>query len=143
MLMLFILLIWNEHIFNLYNWYNTSKDTTDYIIEKNTDYNVDKNIGKITDKNIIKGNKHYIPLFISIVALVMLMACLFSTLDSAVTLIHSDGSIDIGQGARILLPLSGLAAGFILDINNRKNTGINQKHSGQGKDIFSRKSPNL
>ena len=124
MLMLFILLIWNEHIFNRYSWYNTSKDTTDNIIEKNTDNNVDKNIGKITDKNIIKGNKHYIPLFISIVALVMLMACLFSTLDSAVTLIHSDGSIDIGQGARILLPLSGLAAGFIFDINNRKYTGI-------------------
>lgn len=110
--MLFILLIWNEHIFNRHNWYNTSKDTTDNIIKKNT------------DKNIIKGNKHYIPLFISIVALVMLMACLFSTLDSAVTLIHSDGSIDIGQGARILLSLSGLAAGFIFDINNRKYTGI-------------------
>ena len=116
MLMLFILLIWNEHILNWHNWYNTSKDTTDNITEKNTDNNV--------DKNIIKGNKHYIPLFISIVALVMLMACLFSTLDSAVTLIHSDGSIDIGQGARILLPLSGLAAGFIFDINNRKYTGI-------------------
>lgn len=121
MLMLFILLIWNEHIFNLYNWYNTSKDTTDNIIEKNTDNNVDKNIGKITDKNIIKGNKHYIPLFISIVALVMLMACLFSTLDSAVTLIHSDGSIDIGQGARILLPLSGLAAGFVLQLLSSDN----------------------
>lgn len=125
MLMLFILLIWNEHIFNRYSWYNTSKDTTDNIIEKNTDNNVDKNIGKITDKitdkNIIKGNKHYIPLFISIVALVMLMACLFSTLDSAVTLIHSDGSIDIGQGARILLPLSGLAAGFVLQLLSSDN----------------------
>lgn len=132
MMMLFILLIWNEHIFNRYSWYNTSKDTTDNIIEKNTgnnvDNNVDKNIGKITDKktdkNIIKGNKHYIPLFISIVALVMLMACLFSTLDSAVTLIHSEGIADIGQGARILLAFSGLAAGFIFDINNRKYTGI-------------------
>ena len=65
MLMLFILLIWNEHIFNRYSWYNTSKDTTDNIIKKNTDNNVDKNIGKITDKktdkNIIKGNKHCIP----------------------------------------------------------------------------------
>lgn len=119
-LILFILLIGNEHIFNRYSWYNTSKDTTDNMTTKNTDNNVYKN----RDKNIIKGNKHYIPLFISIVALVMLMACLFSTLDSAVTLIHSDGSIDIGQGARILLPLSGLAAGFIFDINNRKYTGI-------------------
>ena len=104
-LILFILLIGNEHIFNRYSWYNTSKDTTDNMTTKNTD-------------------KHNIPLFISIVALVMLMACLFSTLDSAVTLIHSDGSTDIGQGARILLPLSGLAAGFIFDINNRKYTGI-------------------
>lgn len=122
-LILFILLIGNEHIFNRYSLYNTSKDTTDNMTTKNTDNNVYKNRDKKTDKNIIKGNKHYIPLFISIVALVMLMACLFSTLDSAVTLIHSDGSIDIGQGARILLPLSGLAAGFIFDINNRKYTG--------------------
>ena len=44
MVMLFILLIWNEHIFNRYSWYNTSKDTTDNIIEKNTGNNVDKNI---------------------------------------------------------------------------------------------------
>lgn len=115
-LILFILLIGNEHIFNRYSWYNTSKDTTDNMTTKKTDNNV--------YKNIIKGNKHNLLLFISIAALVMLMACLFSTLDSAVTLIHSDGSIDIGQGARILLPLSGLAAGFIFDINNRKYTGI-------------------
>lgn len=114
--MLFILLIWNEHILNRYRLYITSEYTTDNMIKKYTDNNV--------DKNIIKGNKHYIPLFISIVALVMLMACLFSTLDSAVTLIHSDGSTDIGQGARILLAFSGLAAGFIFDINNRKYTGI-------------------
>ena len=127
-LILFILLIGNEHIFNRYSWYNTSKDTTDNMTTKNTDNNVykniDKNSDKKTDKNIIKVNKHNIPLFISIVALVMLMACLFSTLDGAVTLIHSDGSTDIGRGARILLPLSGLAAGFIFDINNRKYTGI-------------------
>ena len=52
------------------------------------------------------------------------MACLFSTLDSAVTLVHSDGIADIGQGARILLAFSGLVAGFIFDISNRKYTGI-------------------
>lgn len=113
MVMLFILLIWNEHILNRYSLYITSEYTTDNMIKKYTDNNV--------DKNIIKGNKHYIPLFISIVALVMLMACLFSTLDSAVTLIHSDGSIDIGQGAKILLPLSGLAAGFVLQLLSSDN----------------------
>ena len=110
-LILFILLIGNEHIFNRYSWYNTSKDTTDNMTTKNTDNNVYKNIYKNSDKKTDKN-------------IIMLMACLFSTLDSAVTLIHSDGSTDIGQGARILLPLSGLAAGFIFDINNRKYTGI-------------------
>ena len=65
-LILFILLIGNEHIFNRYSWYNTSKDTTDNMTTKNTDNNVykniDKNSNKKTDKNIIKVNKHNNPL---------------------------------------------------------------------------------
>lgn len=104
MLMLFILLIENERILSRYS---TDKYTAKTIIEISA-----------------KGNKHNILLYISIIVLVILMACLFSTLDSAVTLVHSDGIADIGQGARILLAFSGLAAGFIFDISNRKYTGI-------------------
>lgn len=104
MLMLFILLIENERILSRYS---TDKYTAKTIIESSA-----------------KGNKHNILLYISIIVLVILMACLFSTLDSAVTLVHSDGIADIGQGARILLAFSGLAAGFIFDISNRKYTGI-------------------
>ena len=104
MLLLFILLIENERILSRYS---TDKYTAKTIIESSA-----------------KGNKHNILLYISIIVLVILMACLFSTLDSAVTLIHSDGIADIGQGARILLAFSGLAAGFIFDISNRKYTGI-------------------
>ncbi len=107
MLMLFSLLIERERILS---WYNTSKHTTDNINKQNTDNNID--------------NKQDFLLLISIIALVILMACLFSTLDSAVTLIHSEGIADIGQGARILLAFSGLAAGFIFDINDRKYSGI-------------------
>lgn len=107
MLMLFSLLIEQERILS---WYHTSKHTTDNIIKQNTDNNID--------------NKQDFLLLISIIALVILMACLFSTLDSAVTLIHSEGIADIGQGARILLAFSGLAAGFIFDIDNRKYSGI-------------------
>ena len=107
MLMLFSLLIERERILS---WYNTSKHTTDNINKQNTDNNID--------------NKQDFLLLISIIALVILMACLFSTLDSAVTLIHSEGIADIGQGARILLAFSGLAAGFIFDIDNRKYSGI-------------------
>lgn len=104
MLQLFILLIENERILSCYS---TDKYAAKTIIESSA-----------------KGNKHNILLYISIIVLVILMACLFSTLDSAVTLVHSDGIADIGQGARILLAFSGLAAGFIFDISNRKYTGI-------------------
>lgn len=104
MLMLFILLIENERILSRYS--------------------TDKYAAKTIIESSVKGNKHNFLLYISIIVLVILMACLFSTLDSAVTLVHSDGIADIGQGARILLAFSGLAAGFIFDISNRKYTGI-------------------
>lgn len=104
MLMLFILLIENERILSRYS--------------------TDKYVAKTIIESSVKGNKHNFLLYISIIVLVILMACLFSTLDSAVTLVHSDGIADIGQGARILLAFSGLAAGFIFDISNRKYTGI-------------------
>lgn len=51
--------------------------------------------------------------------LVILMACIFSTLDNAVTMHHVAG-MDIGQWPRLLLAVSGLAAGFLFDIKNRK-----------------------
>ncbi|MGN0518505.1 MAG: response regulator transcription factor [Acutalibacteraceae bacterium] len=57
---------------------------------------------------------------ILLILLVVLMTCIFSTLDNAVTLVHATGTVDIGQWPRILLALSGLAAGFVFDIKNRK-----------------------
>ena len=48
------------------------------------------------------------------------MACVFSTLDNAITLGHAAGTMDIGQWPRMLLALSGLAAGFLFDIRKRK-----------------------
>ncbi len=51
--------------------------------------------------------------------LVILMACIFSTLDNAVTMHHVTGT-SIGQWPRLLLAVSGLAAGFLYDIRNRK-----------------------
>ena len=51
--------------------------------------------------------------------LVILMACVFSTLDNAVTMHHVTGT-DIGQWPRLLLAVSGLVAGFLFDIHDRK-----------------------
>ncbi|MGN0441848.1 MAG: LuxR C-terminal-related transcriptional regulator [Acutalibacteraceae bacterium] len=61
---------------------------------------------------------------ILMILLVVLMTCIFSTLDNAVTLVHASGTVDIGQWPRILLALSGLAAGFVFDIKNRKYMGL-------------------
>lgn len=51
---------------------------------------------------------------------VVLMTCVFATLDNAVTLVHAAGQMDIGQWPRILLALSGLAAGFMFDWKKRR-----------------------
>lgn len=55
---------------------------------------------------------------------VLLMTCIFSTLDVSVTLVHAAGSVDIGQWPRLLLAVSGLCAGFWYDIKERKYMGM-------------------
>lgn len=58
-----------------------------------------------------------------LIASVALMTFLFSTLDNAVTLVHANGEFNIGQWPRLILALSGLCAGFLFDIKNRKHMG--------------------
>ena len=60
----------------------------------------------------------------ALIAAVILMACIFSTLDNAVTLVHAAGEADIGQWPRILLGISSIAAGFLYDIKGRKYMGV-------------------
>lgn len=55
-----------------------------------------------------------------LIVLVVLMSCVFSTLDNAVTLVHATGAFDIGQLPRVLLAVSGVLAGFLFDIQERK-----------------------
>ena len=73
---------------------------------RNKDDNTDK-------KGILKTG-------IVLIFFVALMTCIFSTLDNAVTLYHVSGVVNIGQWPRVLLALSGLAAGFLFDIADRK-----------------------
>ena len=80
-----------------------------------TEEKVKEDTGKIKKGDIVS---------LLMILLVALMTCMFSTLDNAVTLVHAGGATDIGQWPRILLALSGLAAGFIFDIKNRKYMGI-------------------
>lgn len=61
---------------------------------------------------------------ITMVVCVILMTCIFATLDNVVTLYHAAGSMDIGQWPRLLLALSGLVAGFLFDIKERRYMNI-------------------
>ena len=45
----------------------------------------------------------------------ILLTCIFSTLDAAVTLVHAAGAADVGQWPRLLLAGSGLLAGVLFD----------------------------
>ncbi len=57
---------------------------------------------------------------ITMLIIVALMTCIFASLDNAVTLVHAEGNIDIGQWPRLLLAVSGLTAGVLFDIKNRR-----------------------
>lgn len=59
-----------------------------------------------------------------LIVVVILMSCVFSTLDNVVTLYHAKGTTDIGQLPRILLALSGIVAGILFDIKKRKFMSI-------------------
>lgn len=61
-----------------------------------------------------------LPQLVLLIFLVIFMTCIFSTLDNTVTLGHADGTMDIGRWPRILLACSGLAAGFLFDLHNRR-----------------------
>ena len=59
-----------------------------------------------------------------LLALVVLLACMFSTLDNAVTLANAQGSISVETWPRLFLAASGLAAGALFDIRERRYMGF-------------------
>ena len=73
-----------------------------------------------TDKDAGKSEKNGLKIAVVLILFVALLTCIFSTLDNAVTLYHANGVVNIGQWPRILLALSGLFAGFLFDIAERK-----------------------
>lgn len=55
-----------------------------------------------------------------LVVVTALMTLIFSALDNAVTLVHTSGDYDIGQWPRLLLAFSGIVAGALYDIQERR-----------------------
>lgn len=61
---------------------------------------------------------------VALLVTVVLMTCIFATLDNAVTMAHAAGTMDIGQWPRLFLALSGLLAGVLFDLNNGRYRGL-------------------
>ena len=59
-----------------------------------------------------------------LVLCVLCMTMIFAALDNAVTLQHAKGSLDVGQWPRLLLAVSGILAGFLFDLKNRRYMSI-------------------
>ena len=57
---------------------------------------------------------------LALIVVVMLMTCIFSTLDAEVTLVHVSGNGDVGNCPRLLLVLSALFAGVFYDACHQK-----------------------
>lgn len=58
------------------------------------------------------------------IALVMILACLFSTLDNVVTFSNAHGTIAVQTWPRLFLAASGLAAGTVFDLAERRYMGL-------------------
>lgn len=58
------------------------------------------------------------------IALVMILACLFSTLDNVVTFSNAHGTIAVQTWPRLFLAASGLTAGIVFDLAERRYMGL-------------------
>lgn len=58
------------------------------------------------------------------IALIMILACLFSTLDNAVTFSNAHGTIAVQTWPRLFLAASGLVAGIVFDLAERRYMGL-------------------
>lgn len=114
-----VLVVWIAIILNLY-----LEENAEFQNEKSRKVKYEKTESKnIECKNTALKNAEYKNSRITAIVLIitiMLMACIFSTLDNIVTYYHSKGIMDIGQYPRLLLAISGVVAGVLFELKERK-----------------------
>ena len=59
-----------------------------------------------------------------ILVCVVLMACVFSTLDNVVTVANAEGAFDLSTWPRLLLAASGIVAGFVFDLTHHRHSSF-------------------
>lgn len=77
-------------------------------------------VGQSQEAAVQKDIQYPVYVGIMLIGIVFLQTIVFTTLDNAVTAVHASGDVDIGQWPRLLLALSGIAAGFLYDIRGRR-----------------------
>lgn len=104
--------------------------------EKNTDENTEEGAGRglprrkeqTVEKFAAAGGtitvKNSRMAGVALLLTIILMTCIFATLDNAVTLAHAAGTMDIGQWPRLFLALSGLLAGILFDLHSGRYRGL-------------------
>lgn len=104
--------------------------------EKNTDENTEEGAGRglprrkeqTVEKFAAAGEtitvKNSRMAGVALLLTIILMTCIFATLDNAVTLAHAAGTMDIGQWPRLFLALSGLLAGILFDLHSGRYRGL-------------------
>ena len=104
--------------------------------EKNTDENTEEGAGlglsrrkeQTAEKFTVTGEtiavKNSRMAGVALLLTIVLMTCIFATLDNVVTLAHAAGTMDIGQWPRLFLALSGLLAGVLFDLRNGRYRGV-------------------
>ena len=108
----------------------------DVCLEKNTDENTEEVAGRglprrkeqTVEKFAAAGGtitvKNSRMAGVALLLTIILMTCIFATLDNAVTLAHAAGTMDIGQWPRLFLALSGLLAGILFDLHSGRYRGL-------------------
>lgn len=83
------------------------------------DTNNIKSQGFVEEKSNLSLN-----IAILLILTIICMTCIFSIMDSSVTILHVRGSLELEKWPRIILALSALISGFLFDIKNRQHAAI-------------------
>lgn len=83
------------------------------------------NTNNIKSQSFIEEKSNLtLKLAILLILTTICMTCIFSIMDSSVTILHVRGSLELEKWPRIILALSALISGFLFDIKNRQHAAI-------------------
>ena len=99
--------------------YQFEKEITCPQPSQKADINNIKSQGFVEEKSNLSLN-----IAILLILTIICMTCIFSIMDSSVTILHVRGSLELEKWPRIILALSALISGFLFDIKNRQHAAI-------------------